>query len=125
SLGATSLRSAPVTIHVPYDNDNDALPDWWEIKYFGNLGAAAAADTDGDSLTNLQEYQAGSDPNDYYNGQTPVIEIVSGNHQFVQPGTAASQLLVVRVKKSNGTLLPYAPVSFRVTQGGSLVETGQ
>ncbi|MCP4709654.1 MAG: right-handed parallel beta-helix repeat-containing protein [Planctomycetes bacterium] len=35
------------------DSDGDGLPDWWEIKYFGD----AQADPDNDGLTNLEEYE--------------------------------------------------------------------
>jgi hypothetical protein len=45
------------------DVDGDGLPDWWEWKYFGHTGIDANADPDGDGLTNLQEYQAGTNPN--------------------------------------------------------------
>jgi len=45
------------------DSDSDGLPDWWELAYFGGVfGAAPGGDADGDGATNLQEYQAGSDP---------------------------------------------------------------
>jgi Immunoglobulin domain/Bacterial TSP3 repeat len=47
------------------DTDGDGLPDDWEQANFGsNTGADATADTDGDTLTNAQEYRAGTDPND-------------------------------------------------------------
>lgn len=38
------------------DTDADGLVDWWETYYFGNLSQTAAADYDGEGLTNLQEY---------------------------------------------------------------------
>jgi hypothetical protein len=44
------------------DSDSDGLPDWWEIQYFGNLSQTASGDPDGDSLTNLQEFQQGRNP---------------------------------------------------------------
>lgn len=44
------------------DVDGDGLPDAWEITYFGNLSQNASGDPDGDALTNLQEYQHGTDP---------------------------------------------------------------
>ncbi len=44
------------------DSDDDGLPDWWEIQYFGNLSQTASGDPDGDSLTNLQEFQQGRNP---------------------------------------------------------------
>lgn len=49
---------------TPVDLDGDGLPDDWEQAYFGSLAATAAADHDGDGLSNLAEYQAGTDPND-------------------------------------------------------------
>ena len=39
------------------DSDRDGLPDWWEIKYFGNLSQGPYDDYDGDGLSNLEEYQ--------------------------------------------------------------------
>jgi YD repeat-containing protein len=46
------------------DDDNDGMPDAWEIQYGLNPldPADAAQDADGDGLTNLAEYQAGSHP---------------------------------------------------------------
>lgn len=45
------------------DSDGDGLPDDWEQTYFGSAtGANAGADADGDGLTNLQEFRAGTDP---------------------------------------------------------------
>ena len=47
------------------DNDGDGLPDWWEVQYFGlNLGYSGSGDPDNDELTNLQEYQQGTNPQD-------------------------------------------------------------
>lgn len=46
------------------DADTSGIPDWFENKYALEPGstALAAADTDGDGLTNLQEYQRGTNP---------------------------------------------------------------
>ncbi len=47
---------------------SDGLPNWWAQQYFGNKTPAAASlsraqdDKDGDGLTNLEEWQAGTDP---------------------------------------------------------------
>ncbi len=46
------------------DNDNDGMPDDWELKYrldpFNS--SDALVDSDGDGLTNLQEYKLGTNP---------------------------------------------------------------
>lgn len=45
---------------VAPDSDKDGLPDWWEAAFGGDL--MPGADADGDGLTNLQEYLAGTNP---------------------------------------------------------------
>lgn len=60
--GNRSLSSNTVTVTVPYDSDSDGMPDWWELKYFGEVGTLSSGDADGDGLTNLQEFLAGTDP---------------------------------------------------------------
>ncbi|MCL4790267.1 MAG: hypothetical protein KJ070_26375, partial [Verrucomicrobia bacterium] len=45
------------------DHDGDALPDWWEWQHFGNLVEGPNGDYDEDGVTNLDEYEAGTDPN--------------------------------------------------------------
>jgi len=45
------------------DADGDGLPDAWEILYFGSIqNASPTDDPDGDRMTNLQEWLAGTVP---------------------------------------------------------------
>lgn len=49
----------------PTDTDGDGLPDEWERKNFGDLESSNGdEDSDGDGWSNIEEYQAGTDPND-------------------------------------------------------------
>ncbi len=69
-LSVTDSNSWPVGICAvqiidrTLDADASGIPDWFETKYSLEPGtvALAATDTDGDGLTNLQEYQRGTNP---------------------------------------------------------------
>jgi hypothetical protein len=95
------------------DVDRDGLPDDYETSLFGNLAtlAASADDLDGDGLTNRQEFEGGNHPNDYYNGATPVITLVSGSGQTIYNRQRTSAPLVFRVTSNGTTPLVNAPVS--------------
>ena len=76
------------------------IPGAWLAQYFGpnyrtDPSAAINADPDGDGLTNLQEYNLGTDPTDYYNGVLPQLTIVSGDNQTGDTNTFLPLPLVV------------------------------
>ena len=45
------------------DADQDALPDWWEYEWLGNLSYGSSDDPNHDGLNNLQEFLLGTNPN--------------------------------------------------------------
>jgi len=59
----TSANGILTVVSTTLDSDANGLPDWWEEKFFGSpSGATASGDPDGDGLTTVQEYIAGTDP---------------------------------------------------------------
>lgn len=52
------------------DSDRDSLPDDWEVTWFGNLDQSPGNDPDGDSMTNLAEFEAGTNPS---NGASALV----------------------------------------------------
>jgi hypothetical protein len=62
-----ALSSNDVVALYNTDTVGDGIPNWWRQQYFGtgsttNSQSCASCDPEGDGFTNLQEFQAGSDP---------------------------------------------------------------
>lgn len=135
-------RSAIRLIAHAGDSDQDGMDDAWEIRHFGSLSHTGYLDTDGDGLTDIEEFARGSDPtqanadgdlftdfadafpNDYYNGLTPLLALIGGNNQTGIAGQFNAQPFDVAVWNRAGTIpLVNAPVVFTVTQGGGSLAT--
>jgi len=133
--GRTSYFSSPVTVQVPFDSDNNGLPDWWEVKYhIYGLGYTASSSPDGNGFTLWQDFQAGADPTNYYsqpnpNGHgailiTPTLTIISGNNQLsLASGFAPTPLVVQVTNSATGAVLYNAPVLFTVNNGAGMLNT--
>ena len=62
-ISVTIYENTTATAHylpATLDSDGDGIPDWHEIEYYGTLVNGAVSDTDGDGLTLLQEFNAGT-----------------------------------------------------------------
>ena len=107
---------------VNADTDGDGLPDGWELSHGLNpLSAAdASADLDGDGRTNLQELQLGSDPRDFFNGEKPVLQALSGARQARTSGYFKLPTIVQVLHSDGTTPWPNAPVTFSVIEGDGL-----
>ena len=105
------------------DSDRDGIPDGWEVRHgMSPLVNDSALDADGDGLTNLQEYQRGSDPKDYFSqGRTPItprIFIYSGGGARVEAGEYSTNPIVFKiVNAATETPLVNAPVTVDISSG--------
>jgi hypothetical protein len=96
----------------PNDLDHDGLPDDYELSLFQNLTTLNGADDDldEDGFTNRHEYEAGTHPNDYYNGETPTITLFSGSGQEIYNRHRTRDPLVFLVTDGTAPLVN-APVN--------------
>lgn len=91
------------------DANLNSVPDDWETYY---EVSDLSADEDMDGLSALQEYQASSDPTDYYNGTLPNLEQI----------TSDTDTICMRVtSKTDSSVLVNAPVDFKAIFGGHML----
>lgn len=63
ALGGKTVTGGRLNLARIVDSDNNGLPDWWELQYFGHLtGTNPNTDPDGDGASNLAEFLSGTDP---------------------------------------------------------------
>lgn len=107
------------------DSDGDLLGDAFEYtaNYLfldpnGDADDDGILDTlkdfDGDGLDNIYEVNNGTDPLDFYNGITPILQITGGNDQTVKVGSSSLLPLELLVTDPDGSPIFNAPVSFVV-----------
>ena len=120
-----SGQQLALLLSIDPDEDNDGLPDSWEMQYFNHLGVDPNVDDDGDGKTNLQEFQTGKNPLDYYDGNVPTLELLGGGDQRGSPGEVLPVPVSVKVFgiQGDGAGDSNAPVVFTVSGGARLAAT--
>ena len=101
------------------DGDGDGLPDAWELTYFGTLGDGPGGDPDGDGVTNLQEYLAGTDPND------PTSKLAITDYTTTPGGITATSLSVTGTVLLDFSKSPLADGTYTVITYGSTTGGGR
>jgi Bacterial TSP3 repeat len=96
------------------DSDGDGLGDAWERQFFGDLSANPDEDPDGDGMTNLQEFRAGTNPKDAQS-RLEFVEI-SPQPGGIRVRWSSQPDHSYRIRRSP-TLLA-APASYQVIQTG-------
>lgn len=103
------------------DSDDDGLDDGDEVNAGfdptsddedGNGNLDSLDDFDGDGVTNAQEISNGTPMNDYYDGQRPMVELVSGDLQVLDSASPQSGAITFVIKQADGSLWKDKRVKF-------------
>ncbi len=119
-----ALRTASIAVG---DTDNDGLGDAWEMRHFGNLTVAnATTNADADPASDLDEYRAGTAPQDAADWLQLVSQSLapSGNSATIRFTTAPGRLY--RIESSailDGTWSTASPGTFAPDAGGVTEKT--
>ena len=70
-LGLTNLIDSNIRVRSWIDSYNMGMPDWWQMRYFGNVGIDAYGNPMGDGWNNIQKFQNGMDPFKWYQPPEP------------------------------------------------------
>ena len=109
-----------IDLTLGVDSDGDGLPDAWEQSLIAIYGGTLASirpqdDTDGDGISNLNEYLAGTyafDPTDGFR-----LVLTASN-----AGASTMEFLALRGRsysiQASPNLQQWTPVNFRVVSGG-------
>ena len=82
-----SVTSAPAFLML--DSDADGVADSWELTFFSNLGQTATADSDGDRVSNLQEFLDDTNPTNSVSARYRLLVLRDGGSVIRTPDQAS------------------------------------
>ena len=91
-------------VTIATDSVGNGIPDWWRALYFGGSGtttnsqSCAACDPDGDGMSNLKEFLAGTDPKDPKNALRILLVQRSGTEFTFNVPTVSGRFYMVEYK---------------------------
>ncbi|MDP4978089.1 MAG: Ig domain-containing protein, partial [Desulfobacterales bacterium] len=101
----TASRRAALIINSVLDSDGDGLLDAWELEKFGSLSRDGSGDYDGDGISDLEEFQLGSDP--VAGDHAPTVPAIQEPVDGSEVAELQPQLVVVSSSDEDGDSLTY------------------
>jgi len=107
------------------DSDGDGIPDVWMLQYFGHPTgqvadkSRASDDADGDGVSNLNEYLAGTNPTNAASFLHLTLLTITTNGVRATWTTSASKTYVLQVASKLGGTNHFTDVSLAIPAPGT------
>ncbi|MDQ6705617.1 MAG: hypothetical protein M3Z85_06600, partial [Acidobacteriota bacterium] len=131
SNGNTSEFSGTTIVPAPIDSVGGGVPDNWKLAHFGpnwqtDPNSGANIDADGDGLTNLQEFKAGTDPKSTTSRFFVSAIARSGNDRVLTFASVAGKTYQIQYKDDllNTTWLLLKDQIFASTASTQITDSG-
>jgi hypothetical protein len=125
TLEGTDRLFARISHAADGDSNENGLPDHWEWSRFGRVDVDPLGDPDEDGDSTFEEWSAGTDPLDFYNGNVPDLHLSCGHTWHLQPGVVSPQAVSLFLFGPDGRPWPDAPVELRIkSQAPALLQPG-
>ena len=111
------------TIRSVSDTDGDGLDDAWEEQWFGGLDRDGTGDFDGDGISDLDEFLAGSDPT--AEDHAPTVPLIASPADGERVVTATPDLIIENSTDADGNTLSYAFELYADGLDGDLIAEAQ
>jgi hypothetical protein len=98
-----AVNSKAIRVRSWIDSRGVGMADWWQLRYFGDVGIDPYGNPEGDGWSNMQKYQNGMDPFTWYEPSKPVFTV-----RFQDDGSNARKgRAVLTWQCQNGTIPDY------------------
>ncbi|WP_155324681.1 carboxypeptidase regulatory-like domain-containing protein [Desulfosarcina ovata] len=94
-----------LTIRSITDTDGDGMDDAWEREQFGSIDRDGSGDYDGDGISDLDEYLAGSDPT--AEDHAPSVPVIASPQNGDAVTTLTPELIIENSIDDDGDALAY------------------
>lgn len=124
----TATQLVKIKVNSIDDTNGNGIPDWWEMKYFGNLDRDGTGSYAGDGISDYQKYLLGLDPTRKYTDliiNTPTAPNIQSPADSTEVNNQQPSLVVVNSTDPGGDALKYTFEIYNDKEMTNLIASAQ